>query len=165
MNLLIYGYNATQNAQVANTTVEGSLVGSGVGERTLRSDIVQPGLRIWTRLRGLLSTGAVPGNLTLRFKLGPTVILSETFLPTAALANRLIAVEFETIVRIAGIGGRVLTAGELKVAGVSRDFMTAGLATVDLSADRLIELTAQWQTALPGNDLRSGQFTLEVHRY
>jgi hypothetical protein len=61
---------------VANTTTETSTIGSGVGSRTLAANFFSPGRTIRITIRGTVENSEEESWVTVRLKLGTTVVFS-----------------------------------------------------------------------------------------
>lgn len=151
-------FTQTANATVANTTTETSVIGTGVGTKTIPANFFVAGKTVELMGSGIFSTALVPGNVTLRFKLGSTTIASATITTMPSSASN---VEFNYCLmitcRTTGATGTVMAGGGLfyfTKAGTEEfaPLNNAGATTtIDTTATQAIDLTWQWATASASN--------------
>jgi hypothetical protein len=160
---------ATATATVANTTTEGTLIGSGVGNLTLPALSLTPGKSVRLMAKGLLSTAAVPGNLTIAFKLGITgIVTTGAFAVTAALTDLLWEVEVLMTCRSAGASGTVFAQGVFRYFAAAlgniqgAEMVATTTTTIDTTATQVIDATADWATADAGNSIRGTNALVEL---
>ena len=105
-------FTQTANVVVANTNVETSLVGAGVGSATVPANLLFIGRTLRITARGFFGTHAVPGNLTLRMRLGgiagAIVLATAANTPTGAMSNKAWHLEAEVTCRATGLLGLYL---------------------------------------------------------
>lgn len=162
-------YAATTDATVTNTVTETSAIGTGNGTKTLAANSISSGRVLRIDGGGVYSAAAVtPGNLTIRVKLGSTIIASVVLGALVSGASTL-AYNFESILvfRTIGATGTVLCHGMIDYnSGVGRNFgdLTNGgvVTTIDTSVSQVIDVTAQWQTASTSNILKNTFSNIEI---
>lgn len=100
---------------VVASSAEGSIIGTGVGSKTLSANYLQVGTIIWINVRGILTTQAAPVSLRIRGKLGSTVVLDTTaIIPKGSLTNRYFEVTGFITCRSIGVSGSVFSQGSFK---------------------------------------------------
>lgn len=165
-------YTSTADAQVANTLVETTLVGAGVGDTTLNANFFIVGKTIRIRASGWVDTAAAAGTLQIRIRLGGiagTVILDST---AVAIANNLAArywnVDAIITCRTVGVGGTVIgqTAFQHMVAAQGNpvwwEMTNIAAIALDTTIAEQVVLSAQWGTADVANIIACTNFILEV---
>lgn len=155
-------FAATATATVANTTTEGTLIGAGVGSLTLPANFLVPGRSLRLLARGLISTAAVPGTLTLAGKLGATTLASTgAQTPEASLTDNVWEVDLVITCRTIGGSGTVFVQGFYRTTAgggagnaVQWEMGVTAAVTVDTTTAQALDLTADWQTADAANSIR-----------
>lgn len=162
-------FASTATATVANTTTEGSLIGGGVGVQTLPANTLTVGKSVRLQARGLLSTAAVPGNLTIAFKLGSTtVVTTGAFAVTGALTDLLWELDVLLTCRTVGGTGTVFAQGMFRYLTAAlgnlqgSELVATGTTTIDTTASQLVDSTADWATADASNSIRGTNCTIEL---
>ena len=143
-------FTSTANATVGNTLTEGTLLGTGVGTKTLPANFFVAGKTIRIKATGFLGTDAIlPNTLNIRFKLGSTeIIATGAQTPTGALSDEVWELEVVCTCRTTGATGTViaqsiffftdnLIADAWKMVDTTTD-------TIDTTASQAIDITADW---------------------
>lgn len=156
-------FTQTADATVANTTTETSIIGTGVGTKTLPANFFIAGKTVRIRGGGKFSTKAAPtGNVTVKVKYGSTVIASYTLstqVPDGASGQPF---DYELIItcRTTGATGTVMMTGFLthfaKSIGTNgRDWANlnngGATTTIDTTASSALDVTWTWATADASN--------------
>lgn len=147
----------TADKTVTNTVTETSIIGTGVGSLTIASASWAVGKVIRLRIGGVYSTPASfpSASVTINVKIGSTVIATVT---TTSLLSTAANLEFDGEIlitcRVTGASGSVVCHGDIEYStGITGTIAVdplnnAGAATtVDISASRLIDVTATWDVA------------------
>lgn len=144
---------------VANTTAETSALGTGRGNKMIKSDALIAGSRIRIHGSGVYSTPTLIGStITVRVKIGGTTVASvaTTSLLTGAVNQTF---TFDSIIqfRSTGVGGSVIAEGvaayttSLLGLATTKTFddldNQAVVTTVNTTNDPTIDVTVQWGTA------------------
>jgi len=128
---------------VTNLNTATSLIGTGVGSMTIASGLWAVGRALQLRIAGKFTTVSSPlGSWTLTIKLGSTTLWSQASLSrTGSLTNAVWELTFLLVCRATGASGSIATIGQ------RFNFVTNTLTnstqpvTVDISADRLLDVT------------------------
>lgn len=140
-------FSATATASVHTTTSELTLLGTGIGTKTLPASILVSGKTVRVRVRGWHTQDASAPQYTIRAKLGATTIASAVFTPAAATSQSF-AIEFEITCRTAGSSGTVFGQGTVKLvegSGTVKEYSLATTAatTINTTTSQAIDITAQ----------------------
>lgn len=164
---------ATASAGPSNTNSETSLLGTGVGSKTLPANFLVPGKMIRVRGSGVFNSLASPGNLTLKLKLGSTVLGSATFTPPVSGSNNAFSYDVIFTCRTAGGSGSVMPEGRFTLANysgatatgsrVSGDLNNLSAAvTVDTTISQVLDVTATFATGSASNVMTGASSIIEV---
>lgn len=148
----------TADVILTNTVTETSIVGSGVGSKTLVAGFFNaPGKVLRVRLAGIYSTPAiVSSSVTIKIKIGTTVIATGTTTAIATGATNLRFIGDAIITcRTSGVSGvlSIDSAIVYNVTGsdipVSDPLNNAGatITAIDLTGSLLFDITAAWDSA------------------
>jgi hypothetical protein len=163
-------YVSTASGTVGGTGSETTLIGTGVGSLTLPANFFTVGKSIRIKANGYFSDVAVPGNQTIKIKLGSTAVLS-----TGAVASpgstTTAAWWVDAIItcRTTGSSGTVFGQG-------TQSHMTSALTTpftwqmrntaattIDTTAAQTIDLTQLWSTSDAGNTSTCSNIVVESY--
>lgn len=164
-------FTQTANATITNTTTETTLLGSGVGTKTLPAGSLVIGKTIRIKACGFYSTdGAAAGNLTFNLKIGGTTVCT-TGARTAVngAANYYWEIEAEITCRTTGGGGTVFAQAKFlhqEDATTYNAFIwpliNTATDTVDTTASNALDLTVTWGTADSDNTITCSNSSIEV---
>lgn len=161
-------FSATADATISNTTAETSLIGTGIGSRTLPTGFFAPGKVIRLRVSGAISTALVAGTLNLAVKLGSTIINQTTAVAlTNSLLSQFWSIDVLLTCRTTGSGGTVIASGNTLLNTAVGLLSMLGLApgaaiTVDTTSSLILDLTATWGTLSVSNSITAAQVLIEV---
>lgn len=168
---MVSGTMFTQIAdkQVTNTLVETSLLGSGVGSRAVPGgDQLKPGQTIRIRIKGGFSAlaGEAP---TIKFKIGNTIILSNTAEIAVGATDALFEICFTMTLRTGGTNGTIIGEGHTMISSgqgfttstMRQLYMTDAVAINNMYGG-LIDVTYTWETASASNIITSKVATIEI---
>jgi hypothetical protein len=160
-------FQATADATCAATLAETSLVGTGVGSMTIPAGAAFAGLTCRLTIRGVYSTSGSPGNLTIKVKLGASVIGSATTSPGGGLTNLGWEACFDFTFRASGAGGSAACQGWLTTAtgttsANNNQMRNANAIAIDTTGALLVDVTATWTSATAGNTITGTNCTLEI---
>lgn len=162
-------FTQTNTVTVGNTTTETSLLGTGVGTKTLPANFLIAGKSVRVKISGIFSTTASPGNLTFTAKLGATTIGTATI--TNLLANTTDGAFDGTIeftCRTTGGSGTIMTNGKVSydigtfVQGAAALNNTGATTTIDTTTSKAIDITVTWQTANASNTISNTTCFIET---
>lgn len=165
-------FSGINDRVIANTTTEMSLFpSSSVGPRTIANDSMEIGDSISVRGGGIFTTALVPGNLTVRVKMGSTVIGSGVIsaLLTSAV-NNAFAFSLDIVYRTLGASGTVMVDGHLNYAAsgaTSRLWLdinnTGSTMTIDTTSPQTFDISVQWaSTGLGANSITLTKIFLDT---
>jgi hypothetical protein len=144
---------ATASATVANSSSEATVIGTVSGSLTLAAAYLTAGRSLHIRAMGFVSTTGTP-NLTLKFKLGSTVIASTGAVATGSgLANALWTVDVWLTCRTTGATGTVFAQGQAFVAAAYEPMVNTTTSTIDTTGTLAMQVTAQFSAADPANTI------------
>lgn len=164
-------FTQTADQTVSNTVAETTLLGTGIGTKTLPTNFFLPGKTIRLKVGGVYSTPALATpSLIINVKYGTTVIATVT---TNALfsgaTNLLFEGEVYITCRTAGAGGTVMTHGtvlyNIGIVGqtYTEDLNNAGATTtINTSNSNTIDISVQWDAATSTRSVTSIVSTMEV---
>jgi len=159
------GFLGTANVTVANTVVETSLLGAGVGSLVIPAGRLSVGSTIRLRMRGVIADTALP-TLQIRLKLnGTTYIDSGATALTALAGTHGWMYEADLTVRTAGAGGTAIGNGFCMVSTPTPpdlDSTNTGTIAIDTTAAQTLDVTAQWGTANVANTMTQTHVTMEI---
>lgn len=155
-------FTQTANTNVNNTTTETTLLGTGIGTKTLPADFFTAGKTIRLTLRGFFSRTS--GNITIRFKLGTTTICATATASSGAGSTDGFQVIVDCTCRTTGAGGTFFGQGWYQNLnnGNVIEMVTSATVAVDTTASQIINTTIQFSTANAGNTFTSTNCTIEV---
>lgn len=165
----IFTQTATQT--IAATITETTILGSGVGTLTLPANFFVAGKQVRIILKGVYSTPLVNlGNITVKIKLGSTVLASAT--ANALLVNATNQ-DFDSnctiICRTAGATGSVVISGLVNYS-LGANTAAARLpinngstaVTIDTTSSLVLNITVTWSNNTTGNSISSLISVVEV---
>lgn len=163
---------ATASATVTNTTTETTLLGAGVGTKTIPANRVQAGTTLRLSLDGVLSSAAVtPGTLHIKAKFGSTVILDTSAQTIGSNeSNQMWKLDGEITFRTNGASGTCIGQAGFENQATLLGAFTAwamtntATTTIDTTADIVVDVTATWGTADAANSITCTNATLELLR-
>lgn len=159
-------FTATADATVANTAAETSILGTGVGTKTLPANFLVAGKTIRGKVRGILSDTLTP-TINIKVKLGATVIMQTTAVALiTGLANAGFDLGFDMTCRTTGASGTVMGGAMFFYANGTTAQVLAGAGTaavtVDTTSSQVIDVSVTWGTASASNTITGQTVTLEV---
>lgn len=164
-------FTQTADQTVTNTTTETTILGSGVGTKTLPANFFVAGKTIRLRIGGIYSTPAVATpSIIIKVKYGSTTIATVT---TSSLLSGASNLEFDGEVlitcRTTGSSGTVMVHGDIEYAtGVAGTISVDPLnnagatTTINTTTSNAIDVTAQWDSATSTRIGKSTISTMEV---
>lgn len=161
-------FTSTADAAVANSSVEATVVGTGVGTQTLPTNFLLAGRTVRITVYGKYGTkAAAGGNITVAVKFGSTVIATTgSQAPVANQTNQMFKVEVYVTCRTTGAGGTVSAQGATTLdAGLVPSMLgmvNTTTVSVDTTATQLVDCTATWVTADPANTITGTNCVIEV---
>ena len=161
-------FTQTADKTVTNTTTETSLIGTGVGATTLPSGFFIAGRAVRIKLSGVFSTPGTPGTMTVKVKLGSTVLASKV---TSSLVpggvNDYFDLESTIICRATGGSGSFVSSGKMEYQGGTGTVVDAinnsgSAVTVATNTSQTLDVTVTWDTADAAKVIKSVLATIEV---
>lgn len=162
-------FTGTATKTIVNTGTETSSIPTGVGTLTIPANFLVAGKTLRLSGGGIFSTLLTPGNLTIKMKLGATVIASNVVSNLLASASNN-AFQFSATItcRTTGATGTILVDGNASydTGTLSRGFAalnnTGSATSIDTTASQLIDVTLQWTTASTSNTISTTNARVEV---
>lgn len=164
-------FTQTANATITNTVTETTLLGTGVGTKTLPANSLIIGKTVRIKACGFYSTdGAAAGTLTFNLKIGGTTVAT-TGARTAvnAAANFYWEIEAEITCRTTGAGGTVFAQAKFlhqQEATTYNAFLwplvNTGTDAVDTTVSNALDLTTTFGTADTDNTITCSNSSIEV---
>lgn len=144
----------TASATVANTTVETTLLSTGVGTLTLPADFLSVGRSVSLYVSGIHSAAGNP-TIRIRVYLGSTVILDSTAIAAHAGTNFTFALRGQFTCRSVGAMGTVFAQGVYQEldGGGSNGMSNTAATTIDTTVSQIINVTAEWGTTSPSDTI------------
>lgn len=159
-------FNTLTDTTVANSTNETSLIGAGLGSRTLDANFLAQAKSVQIEAWGYYSATSTP-TLRIRNKLGSSTIEDTTAFTIANATNG--AWKMTTIIdcRTAGTSGTVMAQSDFvynSTLGTSSRISTANTAVsvIDTTTTQLIDMTEQWGTAAAGNTITCTNYKVRI---
>lgn len=156
-------FSGTADKTVANTTTETSLMPTGVGSATLAANSFSVGKVLKVRLAGRYGTKDAPaGNIDVKVKLGATVVNSvASHALDPSETDQYWRLELCLTCRTTGASGTVIGQTAWEHAALSSgntamevaSMVATGVVTVDTTASKLVDVTAQFSTANASNTI------------
>lgn len=164
--MALYTQTAT-SVPVTNTTVETSLIDGGLGTLTVPANGFQVGDSFHAILTGHVSS-VNNEDLTIRIKTGAVELSTTGSITMAGTTNKHWKLEVYFTVRTIGTSGvaSIVTGGtfmyskDASNAFEGANFSTETTTGFDTTISNTLSITAQWDTANPGNSIYSEIFTL-----
>lgn len=162
-NRLVYLCNDITT--IANDSTEQSLLTTAdVGSATLAAAYFTANKTLIAELYGVLSCIGSPGNITVKAKLGSTVIASTgTVALQASQVNQGWGIRLMISCAVPGASGSFNVQGEFVYgAGFRLPMANLNLVTVDTTVSKVFGVTGQFSTADPGNILNTHLRSVEA---
>lgn len=160
---------AIDDAYVANTTDETTMIGASIGDIDILANTLKAGDVIRLKATGLINTTGTPDG-TIRIYLGSTVVATSTVTLTSLTDNYFeaeIDLTVRTITTITETGS-IYASGKTVVQSpsgfgnlVGRAIYTATDIEVDTSVDNILNATYQFSVADPENNITVRSFIVE----
>lgn len=164
-------FSATAQKDIDNTASETTLFGSGVGSLSIPANTLAIGSMVRIVLTGYQDSAAAAGNVQVRFKLGGATILDTTAKANSnSLADRWTRIEAVFTWRTIGATGTYDGQGFLQwtsAAGVTSTYdavNATGALTIDTTAAIAVDVTWQYGTANPANEIHITNACIELIR-
>lgn len=160
-------FTVTASKTVANTLVETSLIGNGVGTKTTPADFWKAGKTIRLRICGVMSDTGTP-TLNIKAKMGATTLVQTGVIALGGtISNNAFVVDLTITCQLAGPAGVFFTSGlfqydESVHAGTTEGMASASGVVIDTTLAQAIDVTATWGTASASNTITSQTCTIEV---
>ncbi len=162
-------FTSTADATVdgSASTTETTIIGTGVGSLTLPANFFVAGKTIRLSVRGKHTSSAAPPNLTIKVKLGSTVIGTTGAFADKAGTDEEILILYYITCRTTGSSGTVYGMGEnmhhegtnvADVYGMGNTTTT----TINTTTSQVVDCTAQYASTKAGNSITGVICTLEV---
>ncbi len=131
----------------SNSTSEVTLLDAGNGSKTLSANLFAIGTTVTFDARGYYSTTLTP-TITLKFKLGSTVVLTTGALTTANTAtNQEFHFSGTMTGYTTGSSGTIYAQGEIVLGGITtplQGVVNTSATTINTTTTQAADITAQW---------------------
>lgn len=156
-----------QSTPVTNTTVETSLIGSGVGTLSVPANAFQVGDSYRAKFSGRISA-ANNNTLELRVKAGSILLADTGIITLPSITNLNYTLEIDFTIRALGVAGlaSIVSSGtfiymkDASSAFEGDTFSVINSTTFDTTVPNVLTVTAQWGSASVQNSINSDLFTL-----
>lgn len=148
-NMERVGFTQTATGTVANTTTETALTAAGKGSLEFPAGFLRIGSKIKISGSGLHSAVAT-GTLTIRIKLGSTVMLTTGAITSGIDTNGLFNIEATMTIRTIGASGTIFSQGMYQEDGAVFsifEMTNTAAVTIDTTTSQTLSITAEWSTA------------------
>lgn len=149
---------------VANSIVETSLIGSGVGSLVFPANYFTVGKTLRINANGFHSSVANP-DITIKVKLNSTIILNSEAVASHADVNSEFIITGEVCFRTIGQNGTIFAQGVYTEAGPSSntgDMVNTAAITINTTIAQTLTITAQWGTASNSNTISLTNLRVDV---
>lgn len=149
------------NKVITNTTVETSLLNLTANtSKSWNSDILAVGRTFLIKLRGFASRQG--GNVTIKIKLGSTIIATTGSVNPSSLNNDMFEIDFLFTVRSIGVNGKIIGQGLFKNFSDNSTLQIKNTVetTINTTILNAFDITWQWATANVGNTVTSTNLIL-----
>jgi len=162
-------FSATASATVANSTSETTILGTGIGAKTLPANLLNAaGKQIRVKCWGTIGNTVTP-TLQVKCKLGSTAVVDTTAVTMSAITGtNMFQAEFVLTCRTTGSSGTVFGQGGLQyktangLAPLEISGANTGTSTIDLTASQALDVTVQWGTSNASNTLTCTNVSITV---
>jgi hypothetical protein len=155
-------FAATSTVTIANTGVETSLVGSGVGSMTLPANFLTAGKTIVVRVLGFHSSTATP-TVRIKLKIQGVTVLDTGAQSTNNGTNTSIEVMAVVNCYTTGTSGTVWAQGYYLEAGQATfSWASTSTSTINTTLTALVDVTFQWGTASTSNTVTATNVLLRA---
>jgi hypothetical protein len=158
------GFTQTATGTVANTTTETALTSTGIGSLDFPIGFFRVGSRLIITGFGVHSAVAT-GTLTIKIKLGSTVLLSTGAITSGIDTNAMFKISAEITFRTIGASGTVFSQGEYFENGaIPTSFPMTNTTTTTVNTDtpQALSITAQWSTASASRTISLTNLNVEI---
>lgn len=164
-------FTQTADQTVSNTVAETTILGTGVGGKTLPANFFVAGKSIRIRIGGVYSTPiASTPSVLIKIKYGSTVVATVT---TTGLLSGATTLEFDGEVlmtcRTIGSSGTLMVHGDIEYAtGVGGTISVDPLnnagstVTINTTTSNALDISVTWDSATPTRIVKSTIATIEV---
>lgn len=154
-------YKQLSSITIANTVAETSVLTGGI---TLPANFFTAGKMLQIDLRGFHTASGNP-NITIKVKIGSTVLLSTGAVASGNGTNLGIEIESDITCRTEGVSGTISGQGEylefMSTPNILSMVMTSPIV-VNTNNSYVLDVTAQWGTASAGNTMTISDGTIRV---
>ena len=156
-------FAATADKTIANTAVETTLFGTGVGSLTIPANRFVPGTMIRMVVHGYVAGTASPG-LRIKGFVGATNVVDTGLLSSSIAANHSIRIECVMTCRSVGVSGAFI--GQVLAVDGPAQLLTGSVTSatqaVDTTAAQTLDFTWKWTTASASNTITITNATVEL---
>lgn len=155
-------FSQTQTVTVANSAVETSLVGTGVGAASVPANFLQTGGVLLINMVGIHSATGSP-NITINVKLGGTTICTTGAVLSGSSTNGYFEARAVLTCYTTGSSGTIWTQGYYTEGGSGANLFpmaNSSTSTINTTISNAVDITVTWGTASASNTITSTNFTV-----
>ena len=154
-------FTQTSTQSITNTTTETTMLGSGIGTKTLPTNFFTPGKTVRITIKGYYSRAS--SNVTLKLKLGATTLATSPTQNPGTGTNLTWFQEMDITCRTTGATGTVMAQGYVDPeVGAIIGMVNTTTTTIDTTASQTIDVTLQWSGTGAGNSVNATNVIIEV---
>ncbi|MCX7872597.1 MAG: hypothetical protein N2487_04860 [Verrucomicrobiae bacterium] len=105
-------FSSTNTTTYTNTTVETSIIPTGVGGLLLPANSISPGKSLAIRMRGIYSNPGTTATVVFKFKIGDSVFATPAFGYSTSQVNKPVYVEYNIAFTAVGTNGAYISGGQ-----------------------------------------------------
>lgn len=160
-------FTATADATAGNSVSELTIVGTGVGTKTLDAGLLRAGRTLRFTVQGFITNTATP-TLNIKIKAGSTILASTGAQTTTTITGTRAFIATATATcRTVGATGTMYTQGtfsyDTNVTGFAmEDMVSSATVTLDTTASQALDVTATWGTANVSNTMTGTNVMIEI---
>lgn len=157
-------FSQTSTVTVANSSVETTLVGTGIGSVTIPANYFSVGTTLKIRGYGFHTASGSP-NITVKIKFGSSIILNTGAQSSGNSTNALVYIDAILTCRSTGASGTLQAQGYYQESGGGiNNFPMVNITTTtfDTTVSQTVDITVQWGTASTGNSISLSNLAIEA---
>ena len=161
-------FTQTNTVTVSNTTTESTVLGTGIGTKTIPANFLTAGKTIRLIVRGYMNETSTP-TIRIRLKVGSVTVFDSNPVTINALGgtDKYFDAIFDITCRTTGTTGTVMPQGRWLytansgVTSVINGAVTAK-STINTTISNALDLTVEWGTASTSNNVNATNCSIEI---
>lgn len=155
-------FEQTADKVIANSVVETSIIGTGVGTLIIPAGTLKVGQRVTLMAQGIISDTATP-TFELRYKLNGVEILTSGAQTLGAISDDHWVLDVDFVVRSIGVTGSIMPSGGfLTEQNDHFGLVVLAAVTLDTTIAQTVDVTGEWGAASASNTITSQILELMV---